>query len=331
MDYKVIVSGRLEFGNSRTFEQVVKLFEHRREVYYKGELLFKPEQLFSEASQSIDIPRYIGTATDKVWRNTVKLIQQIAEYAIAGDFNLWGIREGKPTEHWLVEPQGDKSAILAFREGRDLVREKGREEEAKAALSRAIEKFERHALAYERRGYVNFKLGNFDDAVYDYSKSIDINPNKPEAYFGRGIIFYKREDWKKAFADFELAVAKSIPHQSIHWLGRVYKANALSELARYEEAVKEYGFFIKRYQQSHDTLAEQLRRVAFNCGKCQLALSQHAEAERSFALALQSAPQPGGPSTEEILSYSQLCAQAGGDRTASAKPAARKGKQLSKV
>lgn len=323
MDYKVILSGRLEFGNSRNFEQVIKLYDHRRENYYRSDVLFRTEQVFQVDNFTIDLPRFIGQATEKTWRNTVKLFQQVAEYAIAGDINLWGIREGKPTEHWLVEPSGDKTAIMAFREGRDMIQESGREEEAKAALSRAIEKFERHALAYERRGFVNFKLRNFDDAVYDYSKSIDINPNKPEPFFGRGIIYMQRQDWKKAFSDFEQAVAKSIPHQNIHWRSRAFKGDCLIQNGQLLGAIQEYQFFLKRNFSGDHPLATQVRQVAFACGKALAAENKHKEATDCFKMAMQAPLAASGvPGDDEILQHQQLAIQQTGQQDLSAPPKA---------
>lgn len=57
--------------------------------------------------------------------------------------------------------------------------------EAMEALTRAIAKFEQHAVAYERRGFVNFSLKNYEDALYDYNKSIKYNDAVPKPYLGR--------------------------------------------------------------------------------------------------------------------------------------------------
>lgn len=312
MDYKVIISGRLEFGTDRNFEQVTKLYEHRRENYYRGEVIFKQEQLFQPETLALNLDRHIGPATERVWRHTVVLLQHIAEFAIAGDLNLWGIREGKPTEHWLIEPSGDKTAVVAFRQGRELI-ESGKEEEAKAALSQAIQKFERHALAYERRGFVNFKLRNFDDAVYDYTKSIDINPNKPEPYFGRGVIYLRRKEWKKAQADFELAQAKSIPHQNMHWRSRVFKADCLVEAGCLADAIKEYQFFLKRNFSGEHPLAAQVAQVAFACGKAHCALEDYKQAIECFRLALAPpASSSNNPTRAEVVRFCQLALQQAG-------------------
>ena len=43
---KVIIAGHLEFGAERNYEQVVKLFEHRRENYYRNDIFLKVEEIF---------------------------------------------------------------------------------------------------------------------------------------------------------------------------------------------------------------------------------------------------------------------------------------------
>ena len=183
--YKTIVSGCLEFGNARSYEQVLKLYLHRTENYYRNDILLKAEEVFQEETFILSIPRYIKECPEKSWKNTLNLLEYVAGYAVAGDLKAWVIQDGKMIDQRVIEPDGDKSATQAFIQGRELVKEKGMEEEAMNSLNKAIDKFERHALAYERRGYVNYRLRNYDDAMYDFTKSIDINPNMPDAYWGR--------------------------------------------------------------------------------------------------------------------------------------------------
>lgn len=314
MDYKVIMSGRLEFGTDRNYQQVVKLYEHRRENYFRADVLFRAEQLFNDELMLLEVPRFIGTTTDKVWRNTISLLEQVADYAIAGDFNLWLLQEGTAPEHWLIEPKGDKTAVRAYLEGRQLTQETGREEDAHKALSQAIEKFARHALAYERRGAVNLRLKNYEDALYDYNKSIHINPNKPEAYHGRGLIAAMREDWKAAIADMELAMAKSIPHQVIFWRACLAKADYMVQTGQLAEAAKAYKMILVRdFPTGHPFLAMR-RRVAFAYGKALAAAGQPKEALAAFNQAWQAPAMEGGPQEAEILLHRGLAAQQVGQR-----------------
>ena len=51
---KVIVQGRLDFGNANTYDKAFKLYVQRMEVYYKNEVIFnKPEECFDEEKNDI--------------------------------------------------------------------------------------------------------------------------------------------------------------------------------------------------------------------------------------------------------------------------------------
>ena len=57
--YKSIISGRLEFGSERSYEQVVKQFQHRTLNYYRNATLLDEEEIFDEISRSLSVPRLI--------------------------------------------------------------------------------------------------------------------------------------------------------------------------------------------------------------------------------------------------------------------------------
>ncbi len=312
---KVIVAGHLEFGAERNYEQVVRLFEHRRENYYRNDIFLKVEDIFQPENQVLDIPRIIVNCTDKQWRNTTNLLKQITEFAISGDLNLWRIRETQSTEHLLLEPRGDKSATQAFLRGRQLVDENGREDEAREALSEAIDKFGRHAMAYERRGYVNYRLGNLKDAHYDYTRSLAINASRPEAYYGRALVHRQRGEWAEAAADLTEAIRYAIPHQNVYWQARCLKGDALVQLAKLADAAKEYKFFLTRRRPDDDPLLHWERRIFFAYGKILTSLGQYKEAVEAFNRALPSPEHEKAPADAEILLHRGLAAQQLGQKT----------------
>jgi tetratricopeptide (TPR) repeat protein len=244
--FKTIFSGRMEFGSARSFEKTRDLFYHRVENYYRNDVLLKEEEMFDEDSLSFNVPRSICQATKKSWLNTQKILEYVAQFSVAGNMQGWMTESGKMLETFTIEPDSDKAAVQAFLRGRELVKTEGKEDEAKIALNRAIEKFERHALAYERRGRVNFQLKNMDDALYDYTKSISINPNNPDPYYGRAYVHIIQGNYQKAIEDLELTTKKSIPHQPIYWKARRTKGDCHLKLKEFEEAAFEYKMFIKR-------------------------------------------------------------------------------------
>lgn len=280
--FKTILSGCLEFGNQRSYEQVLKLFQHRTENYYRNDILINAEEIFQESSFTLHVPRFISECPEKSWKNTSNLLGYVAQYAIAGDMRMWVISEGKLVADQTIEPKGDKSAIQAYMKGRELVQEIGKEEEAMRALNKAIEKFERHGKAYERRGYVNFKLRNYKDAAYDFSKSIDIHPSNPDAYWGRANVRVKDQDLRGAIEDLENAIKTSIPHQPIFWSARRLKGELHLHLGEFQKAIFELKMVTKRPFKENDPNLKWQKNAFFNYGKALFEVGEYGEAVKAF-------------------------------------------------
>ena len=248
---KLIFRGRLEFGSERTFNMVLHHWNTRVESYFKADVLLKAEEVFHADSFTLGVPQQVVMSTEKHWRSTTALLKEIAQYALAGNVGAWWVNSGQVLAQYTIEPQSDKSAVVEFMRGRDLVQQGGMEM-ASEALSNAISKFERNALAYERRGYVNYKLKNFKDALYDFSKSIGINPNNPEPYYGRGKVKMIMNDWETAILDFDATIKGSLAVQPIHWLARLRKGECMFHSKRYTEAIPELKLFLQRkFTDSH--------------------------------------------------------------------------------
>jgi tetratricopeptide (TPR) repeat protein len=280
--YKTILSGCLEFGSQRSYDQVLKFYQHRVENYYRNDILLDAEEFFQESSFTLTVRRFIAECPEKSWKNTLNLLEYVSQYAIAGDFQAWIIQEGKVVEHRTIEPLGDKSAVQAFLEGRQLVQESGMEKEAMHALNRAIEKFERHGLAYERRGYVNFKLRNYEDALYDFTKCIDIHPNHPDAYWGRANTRIKKQDLQGAIADLTKAISTSIPHQSVYWSARRLKGELHLQLDEFSKTIFELKLVTKRKFKEDDPNYKWQKNALYNYGRALFESGEYDKAVEAF-------------------------------------------------
>jgi tetratricopeptide (TPR) repeat protein len=267
--HKLIFKGRLEFGSQRSFDMVVKHWHARVETYFKTDILFKAEQVFSESDFALSLPQQTIMSTEKNWRNTTALLYEIAQFALAGQVGAWWVSKGEVLDARTIEPQSDKIAVTEYLRGCELIGQAGMESEATAALSRAIEKFERHALAYERRGYVNYKLKNFNDALYDFSKSIDINPNNSEPFYGRGKVKMLKNEWESAAMDFDCAIRRALAVQVIHWLARFRRGECLYHAKQYQEAAKEFGFFLQKQFKADDPNHRYRAKAEFFLAECQ--------------------------------------------------------------
>ncbi|MEY4134293.1 MAG: tetratricopeptide repeat protein [Saprospiraceae bacterium] len=326
MNYKVIVSGHLEFGNSRSYEKMFQSYKQRLETYYKQDVFFKLDENVVDGQTALDIPRFIGQTNEKTWRNTVGMFESIAQFAVAGNIHIWKLQERTLVAQILLEPNCDKSAVQSFLRGRELISE-GKEGEAKEVLSQAIEKFERHALAYERRGHVNFVLNNLGDAHYDFSKSIGINPHNPEAYVGRALVLMTQNRFQPALEDLELAIKSSIPHQPVYWKARRLKGEAHLEREEYQMAEAELRFFLNRSFQPGDPNYGWRRKAFFNYGRALLQTGKCNEALDAFDQAILIETAKDTISSSERLFYRSQAQQALDTHQAAPKKDARAVKQ----
>src|SRR5690606_7121588 len=133
-----------------------------------------------------------------------------------------------------------------------------------------------------RRGQVNVMLKNYEEALYDFTKSIDFAFGHPEPYFGRAKVYMHKKDYKSAAADLEQTIKKSIPLQPIYWMARHLKADCLMKLNDYKGALADLKFFFSRDFTTDDPNYLLKRGVAFKYGKALLETGNFQEAEEIF-------------------------------------------------
>lgn len=298
-EYKVIIAGQLEFGSQRAFSQVMEQYAHRMENYYKNDILLKPENIFKEEELTLDVPRTVLPSTERLWLNTLNLLERVVTFSIAGSLNLWRLDAGVMIDHHQLEPKGERTTVQLFNHGRELVDQRDNEQEALRMMTKVVGRFKRHAQAYERRGFVNYRLGNDQDAHYDYSKSISINPLMPESYYGRGLVNIRQGRIEEAAADFEAVTKNSIPHQSIYWMAQVALGDAYLALGRPADAMRIFGMFTKR-KQKIASLERYDRRVAYQLGELYLKSDRARDAMIALERALASPEDHKAPDVDTI-------------------------------
>jgi len=311
--YKTIIEGRLEFGNERTYDQVFKMFEHRLENYYKNDIFIDPETIFDEDELILSIPREVSQSTDKSWKNTISLLEYIAQFAVGGAVNAWVVIDGVIQSKEKIEPSGDKAAVLEFKKGFEMMKQKGQEEETIQAMDKAIKKYEKNARAYEIRGFMNIRLQNNSDALRDFSKSIKLNPTSPWPYYGKAKVKEMKGEYESAIQELDFAVKKCIPLQSIHWRIRRMKANCYLKLGDYKGALLDLKLFVKRKLAADDTINLPWKKDM--CYKYGLALSEvgeHKEAITAFDMALEYEDLKASVDDAEIYLQKGLAAKKGG-------------------
>jgi len=94
-------------------------------------------------------------------------------------------------------------------------------------------------IPYFYRGVANQALENFDEAILDYTKSIEFNSKMTDAYYNRAKILLSRKDIEnpdinRAITDLEKAL-----ELDENFVDALYAmAAALKKVERYEEALK---------------------------------------------------------------------------------------------
>jgi tetratricopeptide (TPR) repeat protein len=83
---------------------------------------------------------------------------------------------------------------------------KGDFDRAIADFTKAIEINPKDADAYKNRGYAYDAKGDFDRAIADFTKAIEINPKDADAYNNRGSVYETKGDFDRAIADFMKAI-----------------------------------------------------------------------------------------------------------------------------
>ncbi len=71
-----------------------------------------------------------------------------------------------------------------------------------ADYDRAIQLDPKNASAFNNRGLSWRSKGDFDRAMTDYNQAIQLDPNHTNSYYGRGVLRFGRRDWAAAAADF---------------------------------------------------------------------------------------------------------------------------------
>jgi tetratricopeptide (TPR) repeat protein len=100
----------------------------------------------------------------------------------------------------------ERKPVIHFFKGASYVI-RGQYDKAISDYNKAIELNPRFAKAYVVRGYA-YERGKdqYDKAISDYNKAIDLSPNDASAYENRGLAYYLKRDYDKAISDYNKAI-----------------------------------------------------------------------------------------------------------------------------
>ncbi len=287
MLYRVIIQGNLDFGNEKSYEKAKKMYEYRLENYFKSDAIFKESnEIFFDDKFQLSIPRYVGQAFEKTFKNTASLLDYCAQFAMSGVVKCWQTDSGKVLNYSDLEPKSDKIAVKLYHKGKELSKEDGKEKEAFEELSKAISKYDKHAMAYERRGNVNRRLKKYSEAIRDFNKTIAIDDSNPMAYYGLARVYIVQEKYQEAIDQLEIACKKSLALQPIYWNSRRLKADCHLKLNQWDKAEFDLKLFSKRNFKETDSNYGYRRHAFYYYGRTLIELERYVDAISAFDSAL---------------------------------------------
>ena len=110
---------------------------------------------------------------------------------------------------------------------------------AVADYSKSLEMKADNAIAYVGRGKAHFNLKSYDLSVKDFDKAVELNPKDSTAFLNRGVSYEKLGDSKRAMDDYQKAVDLDPANESAKAnLKRLQDAAAAAAAAAAAEAAR---------------------------------------------------------------------------------------------
>jgi Flp pilus assembly protein TadD len=109
-------------------------------------------------------------------------------------------------------------------------------DKALADFTKAIELAPKNVTVWSNRGYAYLELHQYDKAIADYSKAIELDPKMAAAWNNRGYAYLELHQYDKAIADYSKAIELD-PKDAAAWNNR---GLAYQEFHQYDKAVADH-------------------------------------------------------------------------------------------
>lgn len=114
-----------------------------------------------------------------------------------------------------------------------------KDEDNPLGIHRRIQIFDKNGLIaaiYNNRGLAYYDLGQYTQAISDYTKAIELNPKDAVAYNSRGITYKKLGQYTQAISDY----TKAIELNSKYAMAYNNRGNAYYYLGQYTQAISDF-------------------------------------------------------------------------------------------
>ena len=131
------------------------------------------------------------------------------------------------------------------------------------------------AQAYNNRGNAKQRLGDHEGAIQDYDKAIGLNDDYAEAYNNRGAAKAELKEYQRAIEDFDKAIERNRDYAQAY----NNRGNAKQRLGDHEGAIKDFDKAIELNLKDAE--------VYYNRGLAKSALEKYKEAIEDFDKAIE--------------------------------------------
>jgi len=167
-------------------------------------------------------------------------------------------------------------------------------EQAIADFDRAIQLDPQDAKAYSNRGAAYADLGQYEQAIADFDQAIQINPQYAEVYTNRGAAYAGLGQYEQAITDYDRAIQLDPQYAEAYYNRGV----AYADLSRYEQAIADYDRAIQINPQDAEAY--------YNRGVAHYKLGQYEEAIADYDRAIQINPQLAEAYSNRGAAYADL-------------------------
>ena len=204
-----------------------------------GTLLYmSPELVNAFLSQGLGTPKYERTEADDLWASAVTFHQMLAGHLPFKSLNeIVASSPGSLPSHILkelrdvVEKSLQKNISLRFGTAKEM------REALKKAWDSAQQREELSAQDYFNRGYDCGGNKDYDGAIENYSRTIELNPQDVEAYNNRGNVYKNKGNYDQAIKDYSRAIELN-PQCATAYYNRGATYNAKGN---YDQAIKDFN------------------------------------------------------------------------------------------
>ena len=127
------------------------------------------------------------------------------------------------------------------------------------------------SMAYYNRGLAKSDLENNEEAIKDYDKAIELNPNYSDAYNNRGVAKKNSGKYEEAIKDYNKAIELNPNNSDAYFnmvLAKQLLANNTKNKKEKNKLIEEaYNDFMKGYNLADDKLKEEYRQKVINLDK----------------------------------------------------------------